>query len=144
MRGKVTRFILQEDELDNLSKELLDNLKPGAIVFLQGELGAGKTSLVRSLIRNLLDQADLVVSSPTYTLLQQYSGNGFIINHLDLYRLDDIKDFWALGVADFMVDGITIIEWPQLVINELSPNLIITIDFIPNQPNQRKITLKYA
>lgn len=82
------------------------------IIFLRGELGAGKTTLVRGFLRHLGQQT--TVKSPTFTLIEAYSLNGREIYHLDLYRLIDPAEFDYLGADDYLRAGATwLVEWPE-------------------------------
>lgn len=86
-------------------------LRPGDVVALAGELGAGKTSLVRAILSAMAGAA-LEVPSPTYTLVQTYSIAGHELYHFDLYRLTGPAELDELGWED-TVDGIALIEWPD-------------------------------
>ena len=97
--------------------------RPGAgplIVYLQGELGAGKTTLARGLLREL--GVTGVVRSPSYTLLESYESGGRRILHLDLYRLDGAQDLAVLGWRDELTPGaLLLIEWPERAAGAVPP-----------------------
>ena len=97
---------------ENLGARLAGALLTGCTVYLCGELGAGKTTLVRGLVRALGHIGP--VRSPTYTLLEPYTVAGRQIVHLDLYRLADPEELEFLGLRDFL-DGrsIFLVEWPE-------------------------------
>lgn len=86
--------------------------RAGAVIYLEGELGAGKTALVRSILRAL--GVDGTVRSPTYTLMEPYEVGGRRILHLDLYRLNDPLELENLGLDEFSTqDTLWFVEWPD-------------------------------
>jgi tRNA threonylcarbamoyl adenosine modification protein YjeE len=98
--------------LDAFAGAFARRLEAGSSVALRGELGAGKTTLVRALLR-ALHGSDAAVSSPTFIFRQRYDGVP-PIEHLDLYRVDDPVELTELGLDDaFGPDRITLVEWPE-------------------------------
>ena len=96
-----------------LGKELAKHLKPGDIILLFGDLGAGKTTLTQGLCIGLGLDKKAYVSSPTFTLMNQYEGI-HAINHIDLYRLDTFAQIEALGIEEnIFSEDISIIEWSE-------------------------------
>ena len=87
-------------------------LQPGDAVCLWGALGAGKSTLARGLIR-ALTTPDEDVPSPTFTLVQTYDADGFVIAHFDLYRLSQASEAFELGIDEAIDDGVALIEWPE-------------------------------
>src|SRR5215217_6892747 len=85
--------------------------RPGDVIALRGELGAGKTSLARAFIRARGGAGE--VPSPTFTLVQVYEFGDAAIWHFDGYRLRDPDEAWELGIEDAFRDGISLIEWPE-------------------------------
>ena len=97
---------------EQLGATLANVLPDGLVVFLLGDLGAGKTSLVRGVLRELGYRG--AVKSPTYTLLEEYSVAGKVIIHFDLYRLSDPEELDLIGIRDyFNGKSSSFIEWPQ-------------------------------
>jgi tRNA threonylcarbamoyl adenosine modification protein YjeE len=109
--------------LEAFARAFAPRLEPGTAVALHGLLGAGKTSLVRALVR-ALHGSDDAVSSPTFVFRQCYDGHP-PIEHLDLYRLSDAAELADLGLEDaFGPDRITLVEWPEHAPSILPPRTI--------------------
>jgi tRNA threonylcarbamoyladenosine biosynthesis protein TsaE len=101
-----------EEETTELGASLGAELQPGDVVLLYGELGAGKTAFVRGLARGVGAPAE-EVSSPTFTLVQEYPGVRATLYHVDLYRLEP-KEVQDLGLEELVAgDGIVAIEWAE-------------------------------
>ena len=101
-----------ETQTAAVGRDLAQSLRAGDAVLLQGELGAGKTAFVRGLAEGLGVPAD-AVSSPTFTLIQEYRGGRFTLYHIDLYRLTppEVED---LGLDDLISEGgVVAVEWPD-------------------------------
>jgi tRNA threonylcarbamoyladenosine biosynthesis protein TsaE len=116
-------------ETEALGAALARELRPGDVVLLSGELGAGKTAFVRGLAQGLgIDDDE--VSSPTFTLVHEYRGGRLTLYHVDLYRLDraatDELGLDELGVAD----GVLAIEWPDRLTHTLGPAVRVRIDIV--------------
>lgn len=110
-RVEITCF--SPDGLIDLAAALAAELRPGDVVFLQGELGAGKTTLTQYLARALGVGAEQYVASPSFALLHEYSGR-LPVYHMDLYRLGDEEDVEAAGLTEFLEQqGVAIVEWPD-------------------------------
>lgn len=111
MSGGVTIALPDAAATVALGAVLAGRLAPGDVVHLQGDLGAGKTTLVRGLIQSLLPGAR--VRSPTYTLVEPYQTPVFEILHLDLYRLGSPDELDALGVRERVGEAVILAEWPE-------------------------------
>ena len=112
MNDAQTIVTCSEEETSAAGDRLAARVRPGDVVLLHGDLGAGKTAFVRGLARGLGASPD-EVSSPTFTLVQEYTGSSATLYHVDLYRLEpaEIDD---LGLEDLVAgDGIVAIEWAE-------------------------------
>ena len=99
-----------EDETVDAAIDLASTLREGDVVLLFGDLGAGKTAFTRGLAIGLGAAAE-DVSSPTFTIMQEYRGGRLPLFHVDLYRLDDPREIEDLGLDELAVDGVLAIEW---------------------------------
>lgn len=102
-----------EEETIALGERLAHELPSKAIVLLIGQLGAGKTTLAKGIVKGLGAAAPEEVSSPTFTLIHEY-GTGGRTYHVDLYRLDDVRELATLGLEElFERDAVVLIEWGE-------------------------------
>jgi N-acetylmuramate 1-kinase len=126
-RTAMTRTVELPDEAasEAFATSLAMMLRPGDLVLLQGELGAGKTTFARALIRAVANDPELEVPSPTFTLVQSYELPGLAVAHMDFYRLDDPGEVAELGVDDALETGAVIIEWPERAGTMLPPGGLI-------------------
>jgi tRNA threonylcarbamoyladenosine biosynthesis protein TsaE len=108
-----------EDETAAVGRELGATLTAGSVVRLFGDLGAGKTAFVRGLAEGLgIHRED--VSSPTFTLIQEYRGGRVALFHVDLYRLNDPREIDDLGLEEIGADGVLAIEWAEKLPNSFA------------------------
>ena len=126
-----SHFLLDDAATAADGRQLAGTLQPGDLVLLIGDLGAGKTSLARAIIRELMADEALDVPSPSFALLQPYDGNGRHVLHADLYRLQSARDIDELGLFD-RPDAIVLVEWPERA-PELQPraDLVLTLTVPP-------------
>src|SRR5215213_11427462 len=102
--------------------DIASALEPGDLVTLSGDLGAGKTTFARALIRYLAENPDIPVPSPTFTLIQTYDLPKFPVVHADLYRLEGPGELAELGFDDLPKDAVVLLEWPDRAAGFLPPD----------------------
>lgn len=116
------RIALPDPEAtERLAAALAPLLRPGDVVALGGDLGAGKTTLARALIRTLADDPDEEVPSPTFTLVQSYRTAAGPVWHFDLYRLSGPDEVIELGWDEALATAIVLVEWPERLGRLLPP-----------------------
>ena len=101
-----------EEETAAAGRDLAPTLSAGDVLLLYGDLGAGKTAFVRGLAEGLGVSRD-EVSSPTFTLIQEYRGGRLTLFHVDLYRIEDPREFDELGLDEIAEQGVLAIEWAE-------------------------------
>ena len=103
-----------EEETINLGRELRALLQPPKLVLLRGELGAGKTTLVKGIAEGFEAAPRDEVTSPTFTLVHEYRGPAATLYHIDLYRVDTPRELETLGLDDLMTEAsVLLIEWGE-------------------------------
>lgn len=102
-----------------LAEDVAVILSRGDVVALFGGLGAGKTTFARALLRAFLDNAALEVPSPTFTLVQTYSGDRLPVAHFDFYRLSSADEVDEIGFEEAVADGAVLVEWPERALSRL-------------------------
>ena len=123
------RQVLADAQETESLGERLGGVVTAGIIYLNGDLGAGKTTLARGLLRGLGHVGK--VRSPTYTLVEPYALATRQVYHLDLYRLSDAEELEWLGLRDMLADpSLLVVEWPERGSGYLPPaDLIIDLDF---------------
>ena len=130
-----------EYETKNFAKNLASILEKGDIIILTGELGAGKTKFTEGILSYFGLQQE--ISSPTFTIVNEYHSNKIDIYHFDLYRLTDIYEFENIGGEEYFNKGICIFEWGELIEDILPENYIkITFDRSNTDENNRKLVIE--
>lgn len=130
--------IVDEAALAALGQGLAGAVQAPKVILLQGDLGAGKTTLARAMIRHLTGNPDEEVPSPTFTLVQDYATPKGTVHHYDLYRLKDAEEVYELGWEDAAADGIALIEWPERL-GALTPRNAarITLSIVPGSATRQ-------
>ena len=115
-----------------LARSYLSGPRGGAVVYLHGELGAGKTTCVRSLLRTL--GVGGLIRSPTYTLVETYNPQGITCVHVDLYRLQGAVEVDELGLRDYLdAECLLLVEWPEKGAAALPPaDIELTLTYAEN------------
>ena len=115
-----------ENETKLIGKKFAENLKKGDVIVLTGELGSGKTKFTEGVLQFF--ELDDEISSPTFTIVNEYSNDKTTIYHFDVYRLENEDEFFAIGGEEYFEKGICFIEWGEQIENAL-PNKYIKIRF---------------
>jgi tRNA threonylcarbamoyl adenosine modification protein YjeE len=135
---------LNEGDVARLADEIAFLLQPGDTLCLEGDLGAGKSTFARALIRALMLDPAHQVPSPTFTLTQSYEAPRFEVAHFDLYRLNDPRELEELGLDTALTHGVAVIEWPEQGRNRI-PIDRLTMRFDETaSADHRTVTIKAA
>ncbi|WP_053361398.1 tRNA (adenosine(37)-N6)-threonylcarbamoyltransferase complex ATPase subunit type 1 TsaE [Bacillus sp. FJAT-27251] len=122
-----------EEDTQALSKRLAELLKPGDVIALEGDLGAGKTTFTKGLAEGLGIKRN--VNSPTFTIIKEYQGR-MPLYHMDVYRVDSSED---LGFEEYFEgEGVTVVEWAHLIDAQL-PEQLLTLHLYHGEEGTRKI-----
>lgn len=130
------------EETENLARDIAKKVKPGTVISLIGDLGAGKTLFTAAFAKELGVLDD--VSSPTFTIRKDYEDGVMPLYHFDAYRIGDPDEMEEIGYEDcFYGDGVSIVEWANLI-EEIMPKdcAVITIDRDPDNFMGRIITIE--
>jgi tRNA threonylcarbamoyladenosine biosynthesis protein TsaE len=124
-------------ETENLGRQLAGDIAVGSVLALTGELGTGKTQFVKGLVAGLGSKA--AATSPTFTLVHEYSGGRLPVYHFDFFRLEDRQSTERLGLDEyFFGDGVSVVEWADKF-PELIPEQARWISFETKSETQRAI-----
>ena len=131
-----------EAETEDLGRRLAAALGPGAVVAYRGDLGLGKTAFTRGLARGLGYQGR--VTSPTFTIVNEYEGTGLPLFHFDMYRLEGPEDLFGIGWEDYLDrGGVCAVEWSERVAAALPPEAVrVTIGRCREHEDWRRITIE--
>ena len=135
------RYSASERETEALGEALVDRLSPGAVVAFTGDLGAGKTAFVRGMARGLgIPQR---VTSPTFTIVNEYEGGRLPLFHFDLYRLGSSDELFDIGWEDFLRrGGICAVEWSENAMDALEEDAVFIDIRRGDRDGQRVITIR--
>lgn len=128
------------DETEEFARRFANDIKPGDVFALKGDLGAGKTQFVKGLVAGL--GTDAAVASPTFTIIHEYAGGRLPIYHFDLLRLEDRSSIERLGLDEyFFGEGVCVVEWADHF-PDLIPEQARWIEFEIKSENVRKIVFR--
>ena len=129
------------EQTELLGKKLAELLRPGDVIAYYGDLGAGKTAFTRGLAAGLgIREA---VTSPTYTIENEYLSGRMPLFHFDMYRLSSSEELFDIGWEDYLArGGVCAVEWSENVADALTDAISITIEKDPAQLDWRKITIE--
>jgi tRNA threonylcarbamoyladenosine biosynthesis protein TsaE len=140
-RNSIVLFSDSPSETFRIGRILGEILKDGDCVALTGELGTGKTCITQGIATGLGVPESYAVTSPTFTLLNEYPGRETVLYHLDVYRLTGSADLAEIGYEEYLSGrGVMVIEWAEKIIDQI-PSGALFIKFSHLEENMRKIEL---
>lgn len=130
-----------ELETIKLGMKIAKNLKKGTVIVLTGDLGSGKTKLTEGILTYFGLQDE--ISSPTFTIVNEYNTENLDIFHFDVYRITEIEEFYAIGGEEYFEKGASIIEWGEIIEDALPKDYIkITFSRDLDEENTRIINIE--
>ena len=112
------KVVYSLNKIDEISQLIIDKIKTVKTIMLRGELGSGKTTLVKSVLKRM--GVNDSVTSPTFSIVNEYDFSENIIYHFDLYRIEKIEELDIIGFEDYIYSqNICFIEWPEIVLNKI-------------------------
>lgn len=123
-----------------IGKSMAEHLKKGDVIVLVGDLGSGKTKLTEGILTFFGLEKE--ISSPTFTIVNEYNTDKLNIYHFDVYRIEEIEEFTAIGGEEYFEKGACIIEWGEKI-EELLPNEYIKVSFSRNFEDENTRKLKF-
>ena len=130
------KFKYSLNKIDKISQIIIDKIKTIKTIMLRGELGSGKTTLVKSILKRIGVNDN--VASPTFSIVNEYDFAGNMIYHFDLYRIENIEELDVIGFEDYIYgQNICFIEWPEIVLNKINLKYLdIEIMYLSNDERQ--------
>jgi len=130
---KIIEFTCNLEQLNRFSQKFAQKVAMGDIIFLKGELGVGKTTFARFFINALFDNLSLQkpqsIKSPSFPIMINYSLSKYEIFHYDLFRLKNINELSEIDIFENLQKNITIVEWPELILNNFNVKDYYLIEF---------------
>ncbi|MDE6779621.1 MAG: tRNA (adenosine(37)-N6)-threonylcarbamoyltransferase complex ATPase subunit type 1 TsaE [Alistipes sp.] len=129
------------NDLPEAAEAVLAALGDRTVVAFRGEMGAGKTTLIREIVAQL--GADDTVTSPTFAIVNQYSGaGGRKVYHFDFYRIEDVREAYDFGYEEYFYSGdLCLVEWPEKI-EELLPDDVMTVRIAVDSEDERTIEIE--
>ena len=136
------KIVYDLNEIDKISKIILDNIKHINIVLLKGDLGSGKTTLIKSILKKLGVNDE--IKSPTFSIVNEYDHPSGPIYHFDLYRIEKIDELDVIGFEEYIDNcNICFIEWPEVGMEKIFGNYMqINLGHIDDNKREILITKK--
>ena len=128
-----------ENDTKNFAKSLATQLEKKDVIVLTGDLGSGKTKLVEGILSYFGLEKE--ISSPTFTIVNEYQKENITIYHFDVYRLNDSSEFYEIGGEEYFENGICLIEWGELI-EEALPKEFLHITFSKDDTDENIRILK--
>ena len=129
------------EETEKIGEALARQLQPGTVLAYRGDLGAGKTAFTRGLARGL--GIEEPVTSPTYTIVNEYLSGRLPLFHFDMYRLRSADDLFDIGWDDYLErGGVCAVEWSENVEEAMEDPILVTICRLPGEDSLREITIE--
>ena len=128
------------NDIDTVAKQLINNVTAKTLLFY-GDMGVGKTTLIKSIIENIgsLDN----VTSPTFSIVNEYQTENELIYHFDFYRINDIEEAYNFGIEDYLYsNNWCLIEWPERL-QSILPKEADRIELVLNSDNSRSLKLNF-
>ncbi|MEO8721024.1 MAG: tRNA (adenosine(37)-N6)-threonylcarbamoyltransferase complex ATPase subunit type 1 TsaE [Ginsengibacter sp.] len=141
MHYSIIENFFELEEIDTTAKKFLESVNPHNVLAFSGELGAGKTTFIRAICKEL--NVSEVVTSPTYSIIQEYKTiSNEVVFHIDLYRIKSTEEAREAGIEDCLNSGqICLVEWPERAM-EIFPGHTIFSNFEIVSSNERKLLVK--
>ena len=133
-------FVFNIDEIQNTAKKIIQLINKYKIIAFSGELGAGKTTMINAICQELGVKQH--VTSPTYSIIQEYPIDNIVIYHMDLYRIKSIDEAIDAGIEDCLnSDNLSLVEWPEKA-SSLFPKHTVYISLQTLSGNSRKLNVE--